>query len=272
MKCLLIGCGRMGSAIAKSVYRKKIFNKNEFFVVEPQQKQQAKLKSLKINVFSKINEIKLEKRNFDVLILAVKPQVIREVTEDCKKNINSNYLLISIAAGVTLNFFESILGNDSKVIRAMPNTPAEIGKGITALIKSSKVSSNEKKIAEDIFNSMGKILWLQKENLMDIVTAVSGSGPAYIFYIVEIIVNAAVKAGLNKELSSMIVSEMVMGSGSLLIDSKKQPNVLRREVTSPGGTTEVAINILQSKNTFSSIIQKAIYSAIKKSEELSKNS
>ena len=119
---------------------------------------------------------------------------------------------------------------------------------------------------------MGKILWLQKENLMDIVTAVSGSGPAYIFYIVEIIVNAAVKAGLNKELASMIVSEMVMGSGSLLIDSKKQPNVLRREVTSPGGTTEVAINILQSKNTFSSIIQKAIYSAIKKSEELSKNS
>ena len=164
------------------------------------------------------------------------------------------------------------MGNESKIIRAMPNTPAEIGKGMTALIKSSKVSSNEKKIAEDIFNSMGKILWLQKENLMDIVTAVSGSGPAYIFYIVEIIVNTAVKAGLNKELASMIVSEMVMGSGSLLIDSKKQPNVLRREVTSPGGTTEVAIKILQSKNTFSSIIQKAIYSAIKKSEELSKNS
>ena len=154
----------------------------------------------------------------------------------------------------------------------MPNTPVEIGQGVTVLFKSSSISRSDEIIAENIFESVGSLFWIETEELMDVVTAISGSGPAYIFYIAEIMIDAALKAGLNAGQAELMVLQMMKGAGCLLREiSNKTAKELREEVTSPGGTTEAALKVLMLNDVFSNIMQDAVSAAIQKSKELSKN-
>ena len=201
----------------------------------------------------------------------MKPQIVKKVVEICRDKIKNDFLLISIAAGIKINFFESILGANTRAVRAMPNTPVEIGQGVTVLFKSASISRSDERIAENIFESVGSLFWIETEELMDVVTAISGSGPAYVFYIAEIMIDAALKAGLNAGQAELMVLQMMKGAGCLLRESNKTAKELREEVTSPGGTTEAALKVLMLNDVFSNIMQNAVSAAIQKSKELSKN-
>ena len=271
MKCLIFGCGRMGSAILKGILRKDLVDMN-FSVIEPQFINDSSIINSEVSIYENIDYIDQENRNFDLVIIAVKPQIVKKVVEICRDKIKNDFLLISIAAGIKINFFESILGANTRAVRAMPNTPAEIGQGVTVLFKSANISRSDEIIAEKIFESVGSLFWIETEELMDVVTAISGSGPAYVFYIAEIMIDAALKAGLNAGQAELMVLQMMKGAGCLLREiSNKTAKELREEVTSPGGTTEAALKVLMLNDVFSNIMQNAVSAAIQKSKELSKN-
>lgn len=176
----------------------------------------------------------------DVILFAVKPQQMQEAARFSGLKANAN-LVISIAAGITLGSFARWLGGHAKLVRAMPNTPALIGAGVTGLCAQPGVSEAEKKQAETILAAVGRTVWIQDESLMDAVTAVSGSGPAYVFWFIEQLANAGESLGLPSEISRKLAIETVLGSAKLAAQSPDSPAVLRERVTSKGGTTEAAL-------------------------------
>ncbi len=202
----------------------------------------------------------------DIIILAIKPQMFSEVLEEIAPIINSQQLIISIAAGITITKIEQILGGNSKVIRVMPNTPALVQKGVTAITKGTVATEKDELIANKIFGSVGMVLNVE-ENMMDIITATSGSGPAYIFYFMEAMIEAAEENGLSKIDALNVVTETVCGAGELVLLSHEQPKELRKNVTSPGGTTQAALEVLE-KNNFKNLIKKAVTAATSRSKEL----
>ena len=176
----------------------------------------------------------------DAIVLAVKPQQMQEAARFSGLKPNAN-LVISIAAGVTLGSLARWLGGHAKLVRAMPNTPALIGAGVTGLYALPGVSEAEKKQAETILGAVGRTVWIQQESLMDAVTAVSGSGPAYVFWFIEQLANAGESLGLPSEVSRKLALETVLGSAKLAAQSADSPALLRERVTSKGGTTEAAL-------------------------------
>ena len=176
----------------------------------------------------------------DAIVLAVKPQQMQEAARFSGLKPNAN-LVISIAAGVSLGSLARWLGGHAKLVRAMPNTPALIGAGVTGLYALPGVSEAEKKQAETILGAVGRTVWIQEESLMDAVTAVSGSGPAYVFWFIEQLANAGESLGLPSEVSRKLALETVLGSAKLAAQSADSPALLRERVTSKGGTTEAAL-------------------------------
>ena len=268
MKCLLIGCGRMGSAILKGILKNE-YREENFSIIDPKSVVDPVIKASKVKIYKNLDEILIKDRTFKLVIFAVKPQIINEVVKACKEKLKGSYLLISIVAGVKINFYQSALKKNYRIIRAMPNIPAEIGKGITALVKSRNISKKDMDISKRIFGPLGEILWIKEEKHMDLITAISGSGPAYIFYLAEIMIKLAIDKGLSKKEASLLVSQMIKGSGSLMNLSPKTAKELRDEVTSPGGTTESALKVIMLDETFAKIMRKAILSAMQRSKELS---
>ena len=201
------------------------------------------------------------------MVLAVKPNVINSVLKESKFSINkNNNLLISIVAGCTINSIQAEVGKEVKIIRAMPNTPASIGMGVSALTNNHLVTLEDKVRAENIFNSVGISCWL-KETSFDLYTALIGSGPAYVFYLIEALQLSAEKLGLDKDLSKTLIIEMITGSAILAKESKLSPSSLRKKVTSPGGVTEKALQILNENKVDKSLI-KAILEGENKSKAL----
>jgi len=207
----------------------------------------------------------------DVIVLAVKPQVMREALTPLGTLIRqTSPLLISIAAGIPSENIERWAGGKPALVRVMPNTPALVGAGMSALFANEIASVPQCDLAESIMQSVGTTVWLEKESLMDIATAVSGSGPAYFFYLMEAIEQAGIREGLDADTARLLALETALGAARLALESTEGPGQLRERVTSPGGTTEAAIRTLDASNV-SDIIQKAVSAARQRSAELAGN-
>ena len=204
----------------------------------------------------------------DLLLFAVKPQLLQQVAQPLRNSIQAKQpLIISIAAGIRSADLEQWLGGDLAVVRVMPNTPALVRAGASGLYANHRVSSEQKNQAESIMRSVGLTVWLENESQMDIVTALSGSGPAYIFRVIEAMEDAATLAGLARETSRLLAIETVLGAAKLAVESKDSPAELRQKVTSPGGTTEQGLKQLE-QGGIEQLFNNAINAAVKRSREM----
>ncbi len=205
-----------------------------------------------------------------VVVLAVKPQVLQPVLESLSTSILEHKpLLLSIAAGIACRSIESWSGGHPAIVRAMPNTPAMVQSGATGLFATSAVSDRQKNVAESILRAVGITVWVQSEGLIDVITALSGSGPAYFFLLMEAMEDAGVKLGLDRETASLLSQQTALGAGRIAIESSENPSELRRRVTSPGGTTERAVAAFESGG-LRDLVLTAMTAAKDRAEELSK--
>jgi pyrroline-5-carboxylate reductase len=202
------------------------------------------------------------------LVVALKPQMFGEAGATLKPLAGPATLVVSIMAGTPIASIAEVCGG--MVVRAMPNTPAAIGRGITVAVAASNVSDAQRAVADALLRSTGSVEWIDDEQLMDAVTAVSGSGPAYVFLLAEELARAGVEAGLPPELATKLARETVAGSGELLRRSEAPSATLRQNVTSPGGTTAAALDVLMGPNGMQSLLIRAVAAATKRSKELAK--
>ena len=246
---ILFGYGKMGSSIAKGWMLKKLnFN---FFVIEKVSSLRKVASDDGFKAFENINKLNelVEIKSADIFFLAVKPQQMKETIDSFLKFNTNNILFISIAAGLSLSWFQSQIDKSIKMVRTMPNLPASIGFGITGYCKTNNLSQNDIENTNDLLMAFGKVIYLSSEDLMDVVTAISGSGPAYIFYLVEVLSKIGKENGLQEQDARTLALETLIGSSRLLEASKIDAEKLKKNVTSPGGTTEAGLEILESMET-----------------------
>lgn len=205
-----------------------------------------------------------------VLLMAVKPQIMDDVFPALGKIAGPDTVVLSIAAGKTIASFEKHLAKGRAVVRSIPNTPAAVGRGITVATANPHVTAKQQALCNELLQAIGEVAWVDDEALIDPVTAVSGSGPAYVFYLTECLAEAGIKAGLAPELAHKLARWTVAGSGELLFRSELSPDVLRKNVTSPNGTTFAALQVLMGDNGIQPIMTEAVAAATKRSRELAK--
>lgn len=204
-----------------------------------------------------------------LILLAVKPQMLAQVLP--LYAAYSNALFLSIAAGKPLSFFAEVLGDKAAIVRAMPNTPSAIRKGITVCCANANVTDQSKTLCTSLLEAVGQVDWIEDESLMDAVTAVSGSGPAYVFLLTEVMAAAGIRAGLPDALANKLARATVSGAGELMDKSSETATQLRNNVTSPGGTTAAALEVLMDdKRGISDLMREAVAKAIKRGQELAK--
>jgi pyrroline-5-carboxylate reductase len=216
----------------------------------------------------RINPAHAELGDVSVLVVAVKPQMFADAAPHLRAHVAPSTLVLSIMAGVPIAKLSQACGG--KVVRAMPNTPAAIGRGITVAVAETSVGQQQREIADALLRATGSVEWIDDEALMDAVTAVSGSGPAYVFLLAEELARAGVAAGLSPELATRLARETVAGSGELLHRSDLTSETLRKNVTSPGGTTAAALDVLMGSGGFQPLLARAVAAAAKRSRELAK--
>lgn len=223
--------------------------------------------NLNINI-SVANEAVIEE--VEVVVLAIKPQVLREVAENCAAIIRKKRpLVVSIAAGVTQESLSRWLGTEVAVVRCMPNTPSLVLTGATGLHANANVDDEQRDLAENILRSVGVALWVDKESELDAVTAVSGSGPAYYFLLMEAMEQAALSMGMQEHTARLLIQQTALGAAKIALESNESPEQLRKRVSSPGGTTEQAIKAFE-QGGFRELVAKAIQAAHDRSIEMSK--
>lgn len=205
-----------------------------------------------------------------ILLVAVKPQLMDAVFPRLAKFAGPETVVVSIAAGRTLASFERSLGAGIAVIRAMPNTPAQVGRGVTACVANHATTEVQRALASDLMAAVGEVVWLDREDDMDAVTAVSGSGPAYVFLVAECLAEAGRAAGLSADLAAQLARATVAGAGELLHRSPLDAATLRQNVTSPGGTTAAALAVLMAEPGMQDLFSQAVAAAVRRSRELSK--
>ena len=266
-KIAFIGGGNMARSLIGGLVATGMSNK-DISVSEPKADLREKLtKDFGVNA---LEENASAVMGADVVVLAVKPQILQEVLIPLGNLIaETRPLLISVAAGVTSSSIERWVGGHPALIRVMPNTPALIGAGISALYANSNVSDDQRGLAEKIMAAVGKTVWIKEETLMDAVTAVSGSGPAYFFYVMQAIHDAAVREGLDAQTARLLSLETALGAARLAIESTEDPGSLQKQVTSPGGTTEAAIRVL-NESRVGDALQQAVSAARARGGELAK--
>ncbi len=269
-KLLILGVGKMGGSLLNGLVSK---NKSIFdiSIVEPNlSADNFNLNSDdQIKHYHSIDEIK--EKDFDLLLFAVKPQVVNKVCKDVLENLKQtkNFSIISILAGTKVETYENFFYN-SPVIRAMPNLAVSEGSGLTALYSNKNANKLFTNIAGGIFSEVGEIMWIDNEDIMDVITATSGSGPAYYFFLTECLSLIAQDMGLSRENADKLSRQVAIGSSDIMKSSKESISSLREKVTSKGGTTEAALNVLMSPDKeFYNIFKKAIEKACKRGEELS---
>jgi pyrroline-5-carboxylate reductase len=205
---------------------------------------------------------------FDIIVLAIKPQMFDAVLPGLKKFVNTETVFLSIAGGKSMASISTHLG-EAAIIRAMPNTPAMVGEGITVCVANAEVTETQKETATDLLAAVGQVVWIDQEDHMHAVTALSGSGPAYVFALIEALQQAGEKAGLPKELAAPLARQTVIGSAALAAqEANKTPAQLREQVTSPGGTTEAALKVLKGEKGLDALLMEAIQAAAQRSQEL----
>ncbi|MFH1283407.1 MAG: pyrroline-5-carboxylate reductase [bacterium] len=260
-KISVIGCGNMGSSIISGLLQSKLVKAKNILGCDI---AKSCLKGINVN-----STTDCEKALFwgEIIIIAVKPQQISDLLSKVKKNSAKNKIIISVVAGKRIAFFQKYFNKGTVIIRSMPNTPAIIQEGAVAFAPSKNASKIQIDMAECLLKSIGKVVRV-KESQLDAVTALSGSGPAYVFYLAEIMIDAAKKMGLPSEIAQKLVFQTLIGASLLMIGSDYDPSVLRKKVTSPKGTTEKAFDYIKKSNVGQNWV-KAIMLAKKRSEELS---
>jgi pyrroline-5-carboxylate reductase len=266
VKLGIVGTGNMGEAILKGLLD-NVLTKNDVICVDKSPESLDRIsKKYQVKCSPDITQIK----DCDVVLLAVKPQNMDEVLPEMGKIVSANTLIISIAVGITSSFIVNKLGiSNAAVVRAMPNTPALVGKGVTGLAKGEFATDAQLTVAKNLLEAVGQVV-VVNENQIDVVAAASGSGPAYYFYVTELLIDAAVSHGLTRDVAQVLVENTFVGSSALFENSDDDVVELRKKVTSPKGTTQAAIEFLESKD-LKSIWQNALGAAIKRAEEISKN-
>jgi len=261
---LLVGCGKMGGGMLAGWLDRKVTD--QVVVVEPAAGGAEAFKGKPgVTVVNDLASAGAFKP--DVVVFATKPQVMDAAVPAYRRLAGPGTLFLSIAAGKTLGFFEQHLGAVA-AIRAMPNTPAQIGRGISVACANGKVDAQQRALAERLLAAVGEVGWVEDEALIDAVTAVSGSGPAYVFLLAECLAEAGAQVGLPKDLAIRLARATVSGAGELLHQSNETAATLRQNVTSPGGTTLAALNVLMADDGLKPLMIKAVAAAARRSREL----
>ncbi len=260
---LLIGAGKMGSALLQG-WLSLGLPPRKLAVLEPQPGPEVEglaAKGIRLNPAAhQIDDI-------GAVVIAVKPQIAPEIMPTLIPFVGSHTVVVSIMAGRTLRFLETSMPGVA-LVRAMPNTPAAVSRGITVAVANGHASAEQRDLVQALLSAVGAVEWIDDETLMDAVTALSGSGPAYVFLLAETMARAGRAAGLPGRLSDILARATVAGSGELLRRSPLDPATLRQNVTSPGGTTAAALDVLMGKEAFEDLMTKAILAATRRSREL----
>ena len=261
----IIGCGKMASAILDAWLKKSISPQN-IYVDDPKPSEwllEKKKHGLNINTKSDVS--------FDYCFIGVKPQSLDEIKLKLKGLSKKNVTFVSMLAGIKINRLEDIIGKDESIVRIMPNLPAEILKGVTAVKENKRVEPKQSKNLALLLEAFGETVNFVEEKKFDAVTAISGSGPAYIFLIAELMTEVGINLGLSYDEAFKLVKHTIDGAGSLIVNSSLKPQKLRENVTSPGGTTHEALAVMMNKdNGLPKIFSAAIKAAAQRSKELSK--
>lgn len=257
---VLLGCGKMGSAMLAGWLARGL-PPTSVWVVDPNPSDW--LQSTGVHINENLPEAPA------IVLVAVKPQMMAEALPRLQQMGDGDTLFISVAAGITLSFFEKMLGQKTPIVRAMPNTPAAISQGITAIVGNASATSEALSQAELLLTAVGDVVRVQNEGLIDAVTGVSGSGPAYVFHMIETLAAAGVAEGLPQEVAMQLAKATVAGAGALAMASDETPSQLRVNVTSPNGTTQAALEVLMNEQDgFPVLLKKAVKAATDRSREL----
>lgn len=262
---VLVGAGKMGGAMLHG-WLKKGMNPKAVAIVDPHIGSEAFSMLIEYSVAHHKDAAEITDPA-DIVVLAVKPQQMGEALPALKGVIGPSTLVVSIAAGTTLANLSAVLG-DGPIVRVMPNTPAQVGQGMSVAVGNGAVTEAHRRVVTNLLNAVGKTGWIGDEALIDAVTALSGSGPAYVFLLVEAMAAAGEKAGLTRELAMLLARQTVVGAGALLGGVPTDAATLRKNVTSPGGTTAAALAVLMGDQGWQPLIDEAIAAAARRSREL----
>jgi pyrroline-5-carboxylate reductase len=265
---VLVGAGKMGGALLAGWLDQGLAPEGVFLRDPTPPAEIAQLvaeKGLRLNL--PFDEMAVAPR---IVILAVKPQIMDAVLPDLRSLVRPGTLFLSIAAGVDLRRLDELLGGGAAIVRAMPNTPAAVGKGITAVIGNDLVTADDREVCEDLLETVGEVVWLAQENQMDAVTALSGSGPAYVFALAETMTAAGESLGLDPKLAAQLARMTIAGAGAMLEALPEDAATLRQNVTSPGGTTAAALDVVLGSDGLAQLMRAAMTAARDRSRELSK--
>lgn len=266
-RLLLVGCGKMGGALLRGWFAAGAAPKN-VIAVEPSKDAAAAFSGDASPTF--VDSLDNVPEDFapDIVMFAIKPQSMDAVVPAYRRFSDSGTVFLSIAAGTPIRYFEKRLGDDNPVVRAMPNTPAAVGRGVTAAICNPHVLPDARTLCDALLAAVGGVVWVTDEAEIDAVTAVSGSGPAYVFHLVEALTDAGIAEGLSPEAAGTLARATVSGAGELLYQSKESASTLRENVTSPGGTTAAALEVLMADDGLTRLMKRAVASAANRSREL----
>ncbi|HEY7002423.1 MAG TPA: pyrroline-5-carboxylate reductase [Candidatus Udaeobacter sp.] len=263
---LLLGAGRMGSALLRGWIASKDFPTIHIVEPAPSEAILALADGGQIRLTANFESTRVK---FKAAVIALKPQVVKNEVRLLRALGARKALVVSIAAGITTHFLQFALGS-IRIVRTMPNTLGTIGRGITGLYAPEATSKQDRALAESLMTTLGETVWVADEGLIDVITALSGSGPAYVFLLVETMTKAGIAMGLSPTVAARLARTTTAGAGALLDADPRRPEELRRDVTSPGGTTEAALRVLMSKNGLEDLMQRAIAAAARCSKELAR--
>ena len=262
---LLIGAGRMGGALLDGWLARGL-DPSSVFVVDPALPEFSveRLKRAGVRLGPQAGELS----NPAAILLAVKPQMAQGALPVAATFAGPDTVIVSVLAGTTLATLSAGFPKGQALVRAMPNTPAAVGRGVTGCVAGADVRPEQRDLADRLLRAVGDVVWVDDEGLIDAVTGVSGSGPAYVFLLVETLAKAGVAAGLPAELAETLARKTVEGAGELLARSAEPPEILRKNVTSPNGTTAAALEVLMDKNGLAPLMERAVAAATRRSREL----
>jgi len=263
VRLAIIGCGNMGSAVVRGLLDAGWTTRGEIIATHPDPDRANEI-SQRLGIEATTNNAKAAK-GAEIILLGIKPQLIKRALQDLRGQLKPNQLVISIAAGISTRFIETYLP-DSPIVRSMPNLPVTIAAGATAISAGSNASANHLASAEEIFRAVG-IVEVIPEYLMDAVTGLSGTGPMYVFHFLEAMADAGVRMGLPRDVATRLSTQTIRGAAKLAELSELHPAALKDQVTSPGGTAIAALHVLR-REAFSAIVMDAVAEATKRSAEL----
>jgi len=263
-----LGAGNMAGALIKGLLSANLYQPQDILVSDMLQPQLRKIKrTYNVDGVQSNREVVHESQT---VVLSVKPQILPAVLEEIQPEVTRQKVFISIAAGVPLRRLETGLGGSARVIRVMPNTPALLGKGMTVIVRGSKAKSQDEKLALSLFRGVGETLAVRDEALMDPVTGLSGSGPAYVYLFAEALITGGISEGLSPAVAKQLTFQTLEGAVAMLKETGKEPKELRAMVTSPGGTTLAGLSRLE-KGRFTATVSSAVSAATQRSRELGQN-